>query len=306
MSTAQWIYQVPLTLSRPTAAPAARPSSVREELEAVRASLPGPLAQKIGTAADLHRAHDRQQRTHLPTMVECFDRLTGGGLGHGKLVELHGRRSTGRFGIVIAALASATQSGEAAALIDCDDSLDPQFAAAAGIDLSRLLWVRPPNVKYAVMSAEMLITTGFPLVIVDFGMRLRGRRPDDAAWLRLSRAAEHHGAALLLSAPHPLSGLAADCVVSATRVRPEWSGKGAAPKLLVRLSSSLTVKKQRGSRPGAHAEIETTVVERPRRGSHRRPASAVEAAADLRTNEQTRTDTLRGVADRNSEKVVNA
>jgi hypothetical protein len=39
-------------------------------------------------------------------------------------------------------MAAATQRGEAVALIDPLDQFDPPSAAAAGLDLSRLLWVR--------------------------------------------------------------------------------------------------------------------------------------------------------------------
>ena len=44
--------------------------------------------------------------------------------------------------------------GEAAALIDLGDHFDPQLAEENGVDLRRLLWVRPRTVKEAVMSAE--------------------------------------------------------------------------------------------------------------------------------------------------------
>src|SRR5712692_2588396 len=68
-------------------------------------------------------------------ILEPLDRLLAGGLPKGKLTELVGRRSTGRFAIALAALASATSSGEAAALVDLDSHLDPQGAADAGVDL---------------------------------------------------------------------------------------------------------------------------------------------------------------------------
>ena len=76
--------------------------------------------------------------------------------------------------------------GEAAALIDLGDHFDPQLAAQNGVDLRRLLWVRPRTVKEAVMSAEMITATGFQLVIVDAGLHpIHGRRAPEAAWVRL-------------------------------------------------------------------------------------------------------------------------
>ena len=70
-----------------------------------------------------------------------FDALTGG-LPRGCLTELCGPASSGRTTVLLAALAAATHRGEFCALIDASDALDPHSAAAAGIDLDRLLWVR--------------------------------------------------------------------------------------------------------------------------------------------------------------------
>lgn len=70
-----------------------------------------------------------------------LDALTGG-LPRGSLTEITGPDSSGRTSILLAALAAATQRGEICALIDATDSFHPQSAAAAGIDLARLLWVR--------------------------------------------------------------------------------------------------------------------------------------------------------------------
>jgi hypothetical protein len=44
--------------------------------------------------------------------------------------------------LLLAALAAATRRGEYCAVVDASDALDPQSAAAAGVDLERLLWVR--------------------------------------------------------------------------------------------------------------------------------------------------------------------
>jgi hypothetical protein len=265
MSSLEWIYQVPLEWGhRPTVVPDP-PHAVRGDLAALRASLSGTLAHKISTGAELQKLHERDRRTHLPTMLESFDRLLGGGLERGKVVELHGRRSTGRFAVVMAALAAATEIGEAAALIDTGDAFDPQLAAASRVDLERLLWVRPTTMKHAVMSAEMLIQTGFALVVIDLGLRFRGRRPLDATWVRLARAAEHHGASLLISTPWSVAGTAADSVISAHHSHVIWSGRGAAPKLLTEIRSTLTVEKQRGMKPGAHEELDVMPGEKPRR-----------------------------------------
>jgi RecA/RadA recombinase len=73
---------------------------------------------------------------------EVLDRCLRGGLPRGQVSEVTGPVSSGRTGVAWAALAAATRRGEIVSLIDTFDRFDPETAAAAGIDLSRLLWVR--------------------------------------------------------------------------------------------------------------------------------------------------------------------
>src|SRR5438046_648094 len=82
--------------------------------------------------------------TDMPTAatdVAPLDARLGGGFPCGHVSELAGGRSAGRMSIVLQALAAATRRGERAALVDVVDMLDVESAAAAGIDLTRLLWI---------------------------------------------------------------------------------------------------------------------------------------------------------------------
>jgi hypothetical protein len=159
------------------------------------------------------------------------------------LIEIVGRRSCGRFSIGLAAMASSTASGENTALVDLGDNLDPESAEKAGVDLTRVLWVRPRRLPQALSAAEMLLSTGFRLVVADLGLSARGGRfVPDAAWVRLQRAARTQGSTLLLLAPFRMSGIAADVVVSAA-ARPLWRGSGETPRLLFGAVSHLTLEK---------------------------------------------------------------
>src|SRR5262245_33035259 len=215
------------------------------------------LSLLAGLGAKLTRASDLPSssapRDPLPTTVDALDRLLLGGLPRGGFVEVSGRRSCGRFSIGIATLAAATSSGETAALVDLGSHLDPQSAEEAGVDLTRVLWVRPAKLKDAVASAEMTLSAGFPLVVLDLGLPpLRGRFIPDAAWVRLERAARQRHAMLLLLAPYRISGVAADAVVAADTMRPVWRGAAAsgAPKLLAGVASRLTLQKDARARSG--------------------------------------------------------
>jgi hypothetical protein len=234
------------------------------------AEKPAAAALLSGLGARLTRASDlaspSASRDPIATTVPGLDRLLRGGLSRGGLVEVSGTksRSCGRFSIGIAALASATSSGEAAALVDLGGHLDPQSAEAAGADLTRLLWVRPSRLKEAVASAEMLLATGFPLVVADLGLApVRGRFVPDAAWMRLERAARAHRAALLLLAPYRISGVAAEAVVEADSARGVWAGGGSSPRLLSGLASRLTLQKDARARSGMSEGMSLSVVESP-------------------------------------------
>ena len=73
--------------------------------------------------------------------IPALDALTGG-LPRGCLTEICGPASSGRTTLLLAALAAATRRGEFCAVVDASDALDPQSAAASGVELDRMLWVR--------------------------------------------------------------------------------------------------------------------------------------------------------------------
>jgi hypothetical protein len=217
-----------------------------EEFAKKRAGEGGPASLLKGLGAKLVRASDlpvaQTGLAHVAADNGFLESLVLG-LPAQKLIEVVGRRSSGRFSIGLAAMASSTASGQNAAFVDLGDNLDPQAAELAGVDLARLLWVRPRRVKEALSAAEMLLATGFRLVIADLGLTPRGGRfIPDAAWVRLQRAARAQGATLLLLAPYRMSGIAADAVVSAA-ARPVWQGSGRVPRLLTGATSRLTLEK---------------------------------------------------------------
>lgn len=232
----------------------------------LRASLPQPFQSRLRSARELSRARYEENEEHPPlkTAVPALDRLLEGGLPRGQLVELVGGRSSGRFSTALSVLAAATSVGEAAALVDLGDGLDPAMAAAMGVDLSRLLWVRPVQLKQALASAEMVLGAGFPLVVVDLGNPpIRGGRGVEAAWLRLARSARSHGSALLVGSPYRVSGTAASVVLKASRSRAAWQGGEGSPWLLGGFSAEIEIEKVRGRLPGQSEGVELSTAESP-------------------------------------------
>ena len=259
-------------------------SAASASLRKLRALLPPTLRAQVRSGRELERARQEEAEAGevLPTAVPALDQLLAGGLPKGQLVELIGPRSSGRFSAALTTLAAATGVGEAAALVDLGDSLDPATAQTLGVDLERLLWLRPHNLKQALASAEMVLGTGFPLVVLDLGAPpIRGGRGLEAAWLRLARAAQAQGSALLVVSPYRVSGTAAAVVLKAGRIRTAWKGATAgegSPALLAGTAGRIEIEKHRGRLPGQAEGLDLAAAEAPapsrqdKKGQDRAPA----------------------------------
>lgn len=84
----------------------------------------------------------RTIRPVAATGIRAVDELLEGGLPLGAITEIVGPECSGRTSFALSFLAQMTQTERVCAWIDVSDTLDPESAAAGGVDLSRLLWVR--------------------------------------------------------------------------------------------------------------------------------------------------------------------
>ena len=112
-------------------ASSAQSAALKREIEAKLASrIPAALSPQAQQAPRL-----------IASGVSEIDGLLGGGFPIGGITELTGPASSGRTSIAFSLLAQAT-ADSACAYVDTDDSADPESAAAAGVSLDNLLWVR--------------------------------------------------------------------------------------------------------------------------------------------------------------------
>jgi protein ImuA len=151
-----------------------------------------------------HRPAQRQAilATGLPEVDAV---LPGGGFRRGALSEVRGGRASGKTAIVLATFA-ALGTEELAAYVDGRGELYPPAAAAAGVDLRRLLVVRPAELARvtgphraaggalaALWAAEALLASGaFGVVAIDVALA-RAPAAGDAISRRLQAAAERGG-----------------------------------------------------------------------------------------------------------------
>jgi hypothetical protein len=178
-----------------------------------------------------------------PTGDAALDALLGGGLRRGHLSEMTGAPSTGRSSVVVSALAAAADRGEAVALVDACDTFDPASAAARGLALERMLWVRPPvppaaDAACALKAFSLILQAGgFGLVVLDLADVAAPalRRLPCTSWMRIARIVEgSETAALLVGAEH-IARSSGGVTVALAAAPARW--RGAAPR--ARLFSGL-------------------------------------------------------------------
>jgi recombination protein RecA len=89
---------------------------------------------------------------HVSTKVDTFstgslslDIALGGGLPHGRVVEIYGPESSGKTTLTLHAIAQIQKAGGTAAFIDAEHALDPAYAKRIGVDVDNLLLSQPDN-----------------------------------------------------------------------------------------------------------------------------------------------------------------
>lgn len=202
-------------------------------------------------------ARERPEPKFGALLLPGLKKLLGKGLCRGAVIELSGRRSSGRTSIAMHVLKQATGRGEICALIDLYDSFHPESASAAGVQLDRLIWVRcGGNAEHAIRAADLLLHAGgFGVVMLDLceaSARMLNRIPL-SYWYRFRRAVEHTPAILLVCADLPQ---AKSCAVTGIELEAEvfhWAGE--APFLLLRGMEVKAVLR----RAAAHAREATSV-----------------------------------------------
>jgi|SRR5579871_272273 len=151
-----------------------------------------------------------------------------GGLPRGCLTEIFGPASSGRASLLASILAAATEREEVCALVDAEDAFDPLSAAAAGVRLEKLLWIRcNHNAEHALKAADLLIHGGgFGLVALDLGDTPppTARRISLTSWFRLRRAVENTATVLVAVARQSNAKTCASLMLECTRERACWRG----------------------------------------------------------------------------------
>jgi hypothetical protein len=199
----------------------------------------------------------RTFRDTASTGIPQIDALLNGGLPVGAISELTGPESSGRTSLALSFLAELTREPRVCAWVDASDAFDAESAAAAGLSLRQLLWVRcqprnpatriasshtstRPNsfrsnapapslqtLDQAIRATDLLLQAGgFSALVLDLASTPpeHGYRIPLATWFRFRQAADRTRCSLLVLAPRPFAQSSAALVLECSTVSAYTAG----------------------------------------------------------------------------------
>ena len=107
--------------------------------------------------------------TSIPTGALSLDIALGiGGIPRGRVTEIFGPESAGKSTLAQHIIAECQRAGGGAAYIDVEHALDPEYAAACGINIEELLISQPDTGEQALEICEALIrSSALDIVVID-------------------------------------------------------------------------------------------------------------------------------------------
>lgn len=166
----------------------------------------------------------------------------------GSLIEVSGGPASGKTAIALSLLAKLTTEGEVCAVVDSGNGFDPGSAAASGVVLENLLWVRcGSDIEKAFMAADHLVQAkGFGAIWLNLS-RLplqKLRMVPKTYWYRYRTRIKETPTLLFVTANEPVTGSASQQAFLFSRPgKAKWSGEGRF-KLLREIGIDMTSRKQ--------------------------------------------------------------
>jgi hypothetical protein len=176
------------------------------------------------------------------TGIDEADQLLDGGLPVGGISEIAGPASSGRTSLALAFLAGRTAEDRVCAWVDASDAFDSESAAANGVDLQQLLWVRCTDrplpgsktnkthwtrLDQALRATDLLLqAAGFAAIVLDLGdiaPEYASRIPM-ATWFRFRQAADRTRCSLIVLGQAAYAKSSAAVALECEPMQPEMVG----------------------------------------------------------------------------------
>lgn len=188
-------------------------------------------------------------REVVPVGIPEADKLLDGGLPIGAISELTGPASSGRTSVALSFIAQRIAEGRVCAWVDANDAFDPESAAANGVNLHQMLWVRCQDqattsqaaarihtkekskpwtkLDQALRATDLLLqAAGFAAIVLDLGDTApeHGSRIPLATWFRFRQAADRTRCSLVVVGQSAYAQSSAAVVLECSILRPITSG----------------------------------------------------------------------------------
>jgi hypothetical protein len=151
-----------------------------------------------------------------------------------------GPESSGRTSLALSFLAQRTKEGQVCAWVDVNDVLDPESAAANGVSLLQLLWVRCAGrhttangkpwarLDHALKAVDLILqAAGFAAIVLDLGSTAaeHASRIPLATWFRFRHGAQRSRASLVVLGRNAYAQSSAAVVLECERLNVAEEGE---------------------------------------------------------------------------------
>ena len=143
------------------AAPAAdKKKALETALQQIEKSFGKGTVMRLGDKAEMNV-------DVIPAGSLTLDLALGvGGLPKGRIIEIYGPESSGKTTLALHVLAETQKMGGEVAFVDAEHALDPEYAAALGVDIDNLLVSQPDYGEQALEITDALVRSGAVAAVV--------------------------------------------------------------------------------------------------------------------------------------------
>lgn len=128
------------------------------------------IKQRFGEGALMKLKEVRPSNVDvIPSGSISLDLALGvGGVPRGRIIEIFGEEASGKTTLALHILAEAQKRGGAAAFIDAEHALDPDYARKIGVNVDDLLISQPDSGEQALQIVEALVSSGtIDAIVID-------------------------------------------------------------------------------------------------------------------------------------------
>ncbi len=127
------------------------------------------IERQFGKGAIMKLGERARGMEVIPTSSLSVDYALGvGGIPRGRVIEIYGPEASGKTTLALHVVAQAQKTGGAAAFVDAEHALDPEYARNLGVDVDNLMVSQPDSGEQALEITEILIRSGaLDVVVVD-------------------------------------------------------------------------------------------------------------------------------------------